>query len=238
MPKFKQHHDTITEQVTIAEPVKSGDEPKAILKVAEYLGLYPHDLEQLKDKKYSQVRKRLKDAGLTVKRLKSQHFRLATELMNDKRDAYLEERILDNEDQLAYIPKCRLVTVIPGHQVLDPELNPDHLARVVIPQVSDPLKPPKVERTKEEKVDKPKVKRGVIAYIVKLLSKATPKNPITKEEILDELRFEFPDRDPDSMTTTINIQIRNIEKHHQPMDNKEHEEKIYLGSDEDGYWLE
>src|SRR5277367_6855227 len=102
MPKFKQHGDTVTEQVTpesllVQLPISAGDEPAAILKVAEFLGLFPHDLETLKDNKFSRVRRYLKKAGLKPKRLKPHQFRMAMELMNDKRDAYLEERILDNE---------------------------------------------------------------------------------------------------------------------------------------------
>ncbi len=50
---------------------------------------------------------------------------------------------------------------------------------------------------------------GIIASIVEFLSAATEEKPINKERILAKLVKRFPDRDPDSMKNTINIQVPN-----------------------------
>lgn len=50
---------------------------------------------------------------------------------------------------------------------------------------------------------------GVIGTIVSMLTKATEKKPVTKENILDKLVETFPDRDRESMARTINVQIPN-----------------------------
>lgn len=79
-------------------------------------------------------------------------------------------------------------------------------------------KPKKADKpTKEEKADKPKGKKpekakgksgkGIIATIVSLLEKATKKQPITKAEIIDVLKKEFPDRDVRGMTRTVHVQV-------------------------------
>lgn len=79
-------------------------------------------------------------------------------------------------------------------------------------------KPKKADKpTKEEKTDKPKGKKpekakgksgkGIIATIVSLLEKATKKQPITKAEIIDVLKKEFPDRDVRGMTRTVHVQV-------------------------------
>lgn len=59
---------------------------------------------------------------------------------------------------------------------------------------------------KEKKESKPRGK-GVIYTVVKLLSQATEKQPVSKAQIVAVLTKKFPDRDPDNMTTTVNSQI-------------------------------
>ena len=48
---------------------------------------------------------------------------------------------------------------------------------------------------------------GVIGSICEFLSKATEKKPLTKAAILDKLCERFPDRDRDSMSKTVGVQI-------------------------------
>ena len=50
-------------------------------------------------------------------------------------------------------------------------------------------------------------KVGVIAAIVEILTKATKKKPVTKEDILTLLEKQFPDRATTSMMGTINVQV-------------------------------
>jgi hypothetical protein len=96
-------------------------------------------------------------------------------------------------------------------------------------------KPKKADKpTKEEKTDKPKGKKpekakgksgkGIIATIVSLLEKATKKKPITKAEIIDVLKKEFPDRDVRGMTRTVHVQVPG----------RISREKFKLGVTEDG----
>lgn len=96
-------------------------------------------------------------------------------------------------------------------------------------------KPKKADKpTKEEKADKPKGKKpekakgksgkGIIATIVSLLEKATKKQPITKAEIIDVLKKEFPDRDVKGMTRTVHVQVPG----------RISREKFKLGVTEDG----
>jgi hypothetical protein len=59
-----------------------------------------------------------------------------------------------------------------------------------------------VKKEKETKVTKP----GVISSIVTLLEKA-PKKGISKEQILEKLLKEFPERPADKMKATINVQV-------------------------------
>jgi sRNA-binding protein len=98
-----------------------------------------------------------------------------------------------------------------------------------------PTKEEKADKpTKEEKTDKPKGKKpekakgksgkGIIATIVSLLEKATKKQPITKAEIIDVLKKEFPDRDVRGMTRTVHVQVPG----------RISREKFKLGVTEDG----
>jgi outer membrane biosynthesis protein TonB len=80
------------------------------------------------------------------------------------------------------------------------------------PKSKAKAKPAKEEKT--EKADKPKQlkkagepgKPGVIATIASLIEKSGKKG-ITKDEILEELKEQFPDRPVDSMKATINVQL-------------------------------
>jgi len=53
---------------------------------------------------------------------------------------------------------------------------------------------------------KGKRQKGVIATIVELIENAGKKG-ITKNQILEELKVRFPDRNPKSMKNTINVQV-------------------------------
>jgi hypothetical protein len=75
----------------------------------------------------------------------------------------------------------------------------------------DEEKPGKKPGKKPSK-DKPaptkrKAGEGVIATIRMCLQGASARNPITKDQILDELKEKFPDKRPDSMKSTINHQV-------------------------------
>lgn len=66
----------------------------------------------------------------------------------------------------------------------------------------------------ESKSDQKPKKRGpkgpgVIKTIAELVSNATPENPVSKAQILDELCSRFPDRQRESMEKTINVQVPN-----------------------------
>lgn len=62
---------------------------------------------------------------------------------------------------------------------------------------------------KEKKTGRPPSGTGVIAEITTMLKKASAKKPVTKEQIHEHLIEKFPDRSPDSMMSTINIQVPN-----------------------------
>lgn len=64
----------------------------------------------------------------------------------------------------------------------------------------------KTSGSKEPKAPKEK-KVGVIATIESLLRASSKTAPITKEQILKTLTKTFPDKDPESMRKTINVQV-------------------------------
>ena len=64
---------------------------------------------------------------------------------------------------------------------------------------------PKKKGKKPEKAGEPG-KPGIIATIVKAIEDSGKKG-ITKTEILEILKEEFPDRNEDSMKNTINVQV-------------------------------
>ena len=71
-------------------------------------------------------------------------------------------------------------------------------------KAAKPAKAAKAE--KKEKAPKAPKGPGVIATIVEILKKG---KPVSKEAILDVLAKRFPDRDKESMSKTINVQIPN-----------------------------
>lgn len=62
-------------------------------------------------------------------------------------------------------------------------------------------------KVKDDKSKGKKKKKGVIAKIEELVSAATEKNQITKQEIVQKLIEEFPDRPGDSLKGTVNVQV-------------------------------
>lgn len=69
---------------------------------------------------------------------------------------------------------------------------------------------------------------GIIASIVEFLTAATEEKPINKERILAKLVKRFPDRGPDSMKNTINIQVPNRIKT---------DKKLNVIKTENGYYI-
>jgi hypothetical protein len=72
----------------------------------------------------------------------------------------------------------------------------------------DFLEPAPAPAKKEKKASEKKG-TGVIAYIAKLIESADSKKGISKEEMLQKLTKEFPNRAPASMKNTINVQVPN-----------------------------
>lgn len=87
-------------------------------------------------------------------------------------------------------------------------------------------KPAKKE--KAEKVPKEKKGPGVIASIVEFLKDASEKAPLTKKDVHEKLKERFPDRAPESMWSTINIQIPNRLKV---------DRNVVVHKNENGYWV-
>ena len=63
---------------------------------------------------------------------------------------------------------------------------------------------PKAKKAPKEKSER---KPGVIDAIIEVLTNASAKKPVTKEEIVEALTEKFPDRDPEKMTKTVNTQV-------------------------------
>lgn len=82
----------------------------------------------------------------------------------------------------------------------------------------------KVKKTKEKKAKGP----GVIDSIVSILKGASMKEPVTKEEIHKQLCELFPERNKDSMKTTVGIQVPSrLGK----------DREITVKKNENGYWI-
>lgn len=82
----------------------------------------------------------------------------------------------------------------------------------------------KVKKTKEKKAKGP----GVIDSIVSILKGASMKEPVTKEEIHKQLCKLFPERNKDSMKTTVGIQVPSrLGK----------DRVITVKKNENGYWI-
>lgn len=92
------------------------------------------------------------------------------------------------------------------------------------------------EKPAKSKKDKKKVKRdapgkgpGIIAEIIRLLKKATEKKPTTKKEVHAKLVEKFPDRNPDSMKHTVQVQIPYFLKNAKGLE---------VEKNDKGYWLD
>lgn len=70
-----------------------------------------------------------------------------------------------------------------------------------------PTKKPGKEKDAPKKGKAPPKAAGVIQCIADIVSAATAKKPITKEQIHEKLCKRFPDRDSDSLKTTVGIQV-------------------------------
>jgi len=70
---------------------------------------------------------------------------------------------------------------------------------------------------------------GVIASIAEFLKKATGKKPISKDALCEKLAERFPERDPDSMMRTINVQVPNRLKS---------DKGLVVKKNDKGYWIE
>lgn len=93
-------------------------------------------------------------------------------------------------------------------------------------------KPAKDKADKEDgRTGRPRkgVGEGVIGTIIKVLASGTAKKPVTKDKVHKVLTDKFPDRSPDSMRNTINIQIPSrlwVDK------------GVKVSKNENGYWIE
>jgi hypothetical protein len=87
----------------------------------------------------------------------------------------------------------------------------------------------KAGKTKKEKAPAAERGPGVIASILKFLQSGTAKKPVTKEDVHQKLIKLFPDRDADSMWSTINIQIPNRLRV---------DRGVHVNRNENGYWVE
>lgn len=70
---------------------------------------------------------------------------------------------------------------------------------------------------------------GVIAAILTILQATTATTPITKAGIVDKLKAQFPDRDADSMKSTVNVQVPS---------RMAKEKNVKIISGENGYYIE
>lgn len=90
-----------------------------------------------------------------------------------------------------------------------------------------PPKPKKDKGKGKAKGEGPK-KVGVIDNIVTALKTGTSKKPLTKADILAHLTKKHPDRDPEGMKKTINIQVPSRLRN---------EKKLDIQKNENGYWI-
>lgn len=96
-----------------------------------------------------------------------------------------------------------------------------------------PKTPAKTGAAKESKAPKGKApkepkKPGVIDTILSLLQEASEKKPVTKETIVAKLAKAFPDREPDSMAKTVNVQVpTRLGK----------DKGVQVHKNENGYWV-
>jgi len=74
---------------------------------------------------------------------------------------------------------------------------------------------------------------GIIGSIVEFVKKATPEKPITKKEIVAKLAKRFPEKDPEGMEKTVNVQVPNRIKKEKGINIVRHPEGGYYVSDEE-----
>jgi len=89
----------------------------------------------------------------------------------------------------------------------EPEPEPEKPAKKTEPAESKKAEKSKKETPKEKPAKKTKG-TGVIATIASLIEKSGKKG-ITKKEILETLQKDFPNKNPDSMSKTVNVQVPN-----------------------------
>lgn len=83
-------------------------------------------------------------------------------------------------------------------------------------------------KKKASKKEGPK-KVGVIASIIEFLGKASAKKPLSKADLAEKLSEKFPDKEKNSMASTINVQVPNrIRK----------DKGIEVSKNENGYWID
>jgi hypothetical protein len=86
---------------------------------------------------------------------------------------------------------------------------------------------PKKPRKKPEASNRTKV--GVIATVVQILQAASAKKAIPKKAIVAKLAEAFPDRDPEAMAKTVNIQVSSQLRKGKGLN---------VCKNENGYWIE
>lgn len=108
----------------------------------------------------------------------------------------------------------------------EPEEEDDEEAEVA---PKKPKKTPAVVKEKKEPAA-PKTKTGgVIDTIVTVLKKATAKKPASKLDIHEVLKKKFPERNAESMWTTINIQVPGQLRS---------KKGLTIQKNEKGYWID
>lgn len=90
--------------------------------------------------------------------------------------------------------------------------------------------PPKGANKKKKPAPKPKTPKGpgVIKSIIEFLKKANSKRPLSKDALLEKLEDRFPERTPDAMRTTINIQVPNRLKKEKELDVRKNEKGFWI----------
>src|SRR5690606_3546912 len=69
---------------------------------------------------------------------------------------------------------------------------------------------------------------GVIASIIEFLEAASEEKPLSKDKIVERLAKRFPDRDPESMSKTVAVQVPNRLKSDKGLNIKKNDR---------GYWI-
>lgn len=119
----------------------------------------------------------------------------------------------DDDDEPAPKPAAKKAAAVVDDDDDDDVPTPPKKAAAVVADEDDEPTPAKPEKAKK-KGTRPmsaggEGKPGIIATIQECLTKASKETPVTKDAILNKLVKRFPDRDPDAMKNTINIQVPN-----------------------------